>query len=208
MSIVSDRSIEAHEEIFVNYNYRVWQAPPWYQEQWVHYKRDTENVPEEVIFESICKMKRDYGVTVPFPNPHKNSDRFAPCATCKIHISLTEASLSCDICDQWHHVSCTPVSVENYTGWTCKRCARHLSSRSISQDRWIQYYMTSQDSWDLSRILRNVPEFWTFTDQLVPLCEHFGNDDIWEKPANPEILTFSLFCTIWILSNKKRAKRA
>ena len=135
MSIVSERSIEAHEEIFVNYNYRVWQAPSWYQEQWVHFKRDIEKLPEEAIFDTICKMKRNYGVTLPFPNPHKNSERFAPCATCQQHISLTEASLSCDICDQWHHVSCTPVSVDNYTGWTCKRCARHLSSRSISQDR-------------------------------------------------------------------------
>ena len=135
MSIVSNRSIEAHEEIFVNYNYRVWQAPSWYQEQWVHHKRDIEKMPEEAIFDSICRMQRDFGVTVPFPDPKEGSERFSPCTTCSKHISLTEASLSCDTCDQWHHVSCTPVSVDNYTGWTCKRCTRHLSSRSISQDR-------------------------------------------------------------------------
>ena len=46
MCIRSLRALEAHEEVFVDYNYRVWQAPAWYQEQWIQYKRDTENVSE------------------------------------------------------------------------------------------------------------------------------------------------------------------
>ena len=51
----------------------------------------------------------------------------------------------------------------------------------------------TQDSWNLRRILRNVPDFWAFTYQLVLLCKHFGTDDVWKKLANPEILTFLLF---------------
>ena len=31
---------------FAVYKYRVWQAPAWYQEQWIQHKRDTENVSE------------------------------------------------------------------------------------------------------------------------------------------------------------------
>ena len=46
MCIRSIRALEAHEEVFVDYNYRVWQAPVWYQEQWIQHKRDTENVSE------------------------------------------------------------------------------------------------------------------------------------------------------------------
>ena len=135
MSIVSNRSIQAHEEIFVNYNYRIWQAPPWYQEQWVHYKRDIEEMPEEAIFDTIRRIQRDFGVSIVFHKPNENSKRFSPCGYCRQHVCLTEASISCDNCDKWFHVSCTPVSVDEYSGWTCKHCVRHLSSRSISQDR-------------------------------------------------------------------------
>ena len=49
MSIVALRPIEAYEEIFVSYNYRVWQAPIWYREQWIHHKREVEKVSEAVI---------------------------------------------------------------------------------------------------------------------------------------------------------------
>ena len=46
MSVVSLRPILPHEEILVSYNYRLWMAPEWYQEQWVKYKREIEQVSE------------------------------------------------------------------------------------------------------------------------------------------------------------------
>ena len=40
MSIVAVRAITAGEELFVCYNYRLDQAPPWYRDLWQREKGD------------------------------------------------------------------------------------------------------------------------------------------------------------------------
>ena len=62
MCIRSIRALEAHEEVFVDYNYRVWQAPAWYQEQWIQHKRDTENVSE--VFKESYDIEYRYRLTL------------------------------------------------------------------------------------------------------------------------------------------------
>ena len=58
MSVVSLRPILPHEEILVSYNYRLWMAPDWYQEQWVKHKREIEQVSEVSNKENfVCSLK-------------------------------------------------------------------------------------------------------------------------------------------------------
>ena len=131
MCIRSLRPLEANEEIFVHYNYRVWQAPVWYQQQWIHHKRDTENVSEKNLLELTRRIKREYGVHIELPPPKGSSDRFRPCTVCKQHVSLTQNWISCETCDSLYHVKCAEISIENmeddseeYLGWwTCQNCS-------------------------------------------------------------------------------------
>ena len=73
-------------------------------------------------------------------------------------------------------------------------CLKHTSRSSTKNKKhWRPFQLlqvsheiqvshgTKQDSWDLRRILRNVPDFWAFTYQLLFLCKHFGTDDVWKK---------------------------
>lgn len=129
MSIVSLRDIEAHEEIFVNYNYRVWQAPAWYQEQWIHHKRDVENVSEETLLEITRRISRQYGIYIPMYTPKKTSSRYSPCGSCNTHVSVTDTAISCDTCDVWYHGQCTEIGLQSmcenteaYNGWRCPNC--------------------------------------------------------------------------------------
>ena len=131
MSIVTCKAIEPHNEIFVNYNYRVWQAPPWYQEQWIQFKRDVEHVSEENLLELTRRFNRDYGVNVEFVAPRKTSKRYLSCGRCQSHVSVTQPSICCEMCEKWYHVACTNVCLESirnlhHSGteqeWTCPSC--------------------------------------------------------------------------------------
>ena len=129
MSIVSYRDLEAHEEVFVDYNYRLWQGPAWYQEQWIHHKRDVENVSEETLLEITRRINRQHGVFIEFPEPKRTSKRFQPCRRCKKHVSILDTAISCEECENWYHAQCTEIGLENmtqnaekYEGWTCEYC--------------------------------------------------------------------------------------
>ena len=129
MSIVSLTQIEAGEEVFVDYNYRLWQAPPWFQEQWIQHQRDAELLSEENILDTIRRISNQYGVYIEFPFPKRGSKRFLPCIVCNLHVGLTEPTVSCKNCANWFHVRCTDICLESISkdedtdlGWHCYNC--------------------------------------------------------------------------------------
>lgn len=130
MSIVTQRDIEPHEEIFVNYNYRLWQAPIWYQIQWVEHKRNVENVDERTIFDYVSRLQRDYGNVFNIPDPDANSPRFSPCPLCKSHVAFNGHSILCTMCNHWVHFQCITQEEDEDTrdaDYVCRKCKEYTS---------------------------------------------------------------------------------
>ena len=129
MSIRALRPIEAHEEIFVSYNYRIWQAPEWYQEQWIKFKREVENISEEALLELTRRICRQFGVIVRIPSPEPESPRFVPCVYCARHVKPSDNCICCLECHRWSHCKCAGLEIEYmqnnpdmFSDWSCKNC--------------------------------------------------------------------------------------
>lgn len=123
MSILTMQDVEPNEEIFVNYNYRLWQAPLWYQVQWVEHKRNVENVDERSIYEYVSRLQRDYGNLFTIPNPDAKSPRFSPCPLCKSHVAFNEPSILCTACNHWVHFECISQTIEDHDAdYVCRKC--------------------------------------------------------------------------------------
>jgi len=90
MSIVAEKDIPRHEEVLVSYNYRIHQAPEWYQQQYFQHLREDQHMKEEGIYMIGRRMMRIHGVAITIPPPAPNSLRFAPCGSCRqVSISST-----------------------------------------------------------------------------------------------------------------------
>jgi hypothetical protein len=128
MSIVTSRDIDAGEEIFVSYNYSIWQAPCWYQAQWIEYKRNVENIDERHLAALTLRITKEHGAVITIPSPVETSPRFVPCTKCSRHIGVLEISVACEDCDQWYHIRCTEISPEEMQDnsesfrWSCDVC--------------------------------------------------------------------------------------
>ena len=86
---------------------------------------------QKTLLELTRRIKREYGVHIELPPPHRSSNRFQACTVCKEHVGLTENSVSCETCDVLYHVKCTDIDIgmiednsEAYLGWwTCQNCS-------------------------------------------------------------------------------------
>lgn len=135
MSIVTDADVHIHQEILVSYNYRIHQAPAWYQSLYFTYLREDKKMSEESIYLTARRIARDHGVSIAIPPPSRSSSRFLACGICNEHVGFDTLALACDKCTTWYHVRCTDVKQEdvfeeNEFGhkipkidlWTCMAC--------------------------------------------------------------------------------------
>jgi len=135
MSIVAESDIDLDKEILVSYNYRIHQAPSWYQDLYFRHLRDEKHLSEEAIYLMARRIARDHGVSVPIPCPDRESPRFLKCGGCNDHVGFDTLALACDKCVKWFHVKCTDlkqddVFEENEFGqkiakldiWICNSC--------------------------------------------------------------------------------------
>ena len=113
MSIVAEQDIPQHHEVLVSYNYRIHQAPQWYQELYFTHLREDEKLEEEQIYMIGRRIMRQHGVTLSIPHPSPDSPRFSPCGVCHEHVGYDEFAISCDTCEKWHHVRCTPLKTDD-----------------------------------------------------------------------------------------------
>lgn len=130
MCIMSIAEIEAGDEVFVNYNYRIWQGPEWYQQQYLQHLRMVEDVSEETLFLVAARIIRSSGTFVEIPPPPENSCRFDPCAHCGKHVGYQVVSVACLSCQKWCHAKCTALgneqvleaAAEGTLNFTCEKC--------------------------------------------------------------------------------------
>ncbi len=135
MSIVSEKDIQPHHEVLVSYNYRIHQAPTWYQELYFRHLRENNDMSEEAIYLSTRRIARDHGVSIQIPPPDRDTLRFVPCGSCDKHVGFDSFSLACESCEKWFHLICTDlksedISEESESGqkipklisWSCKNC--------------------------------------------------------------------------------------
>ena len=38
--------------------------------------------------------------------------RFIPCGVCDEHVGLDSCSVACQVCEAWHHISCTHIQIQ------------------------------------------------------------------------------------------------
>lgn len=137
MSIFAEKDIQRNEEVLVSYNYRIHQAPEWYQQLYFQHLREVEQVGEEAIYLISRRIMRQHGVMIPIPPPSKTSSRFLGCGECCHHVGYDAVSVSCSRCEKWFHVACTPLTVEDIydedksgnkvaktPDWSCNSCAK------------------------------------------------------------------------------------
>ena len=68
MSVVATRDISEGEELFVNYNYKLVYAPPWYQQQWFHHATTNLGWSQLKIESFIQNLASMTGVLLKIPN--------------------------------------------------------------------------------------------------------------------------------------------
>jgi hypothetical protein len=136
MSIFADTDIEKHQEILVSYNYRIHQAPAWYQQLYFHHLRNDQQVDEEGLYVIARRIMRQHGVVISIPAPARGSTRFLACGGCDDHVGYDDFSLSCTVCERWYHGRCTDMKVDDVYAedsagnkvaknpdWHCQACS-------------------------------------------------------------------------------------
>ena len=139
MSIVAETNIERHQEILVSYNYRIHQAPQWYQQLYFQHLREDKQVDEEGLYLIARRIMRQHEVMISIPAPARGSSRFCACVNCDEHVGYDDFSVSCCKCECWVHVRCTSLKVEDIfdedasgnqtpknTEWRCHKCTAEL----------------------------------------------------------------------------------
>jgi histone-lysine N-methyltransferase SETD7 len=135
MSIVAETDLEQNQEVLVSYNYRIHQAPTWYQELYFQHLREDELLGEEGIYMIARRIMRQHEVIVSIPPPSFDSPRFLGCGVCRHHVGYDDFAVSCGRCEKWSHVRCTPLKVEDLfeedqsgnkipknNEWLCHQC--------------------------------------------------------------------------------------
>jgi hypothetical protein len=96
MSIMAEVDIKSNEEVLVSYNYRIHQAPVWYQQLYFKHMREVEHVGEEGLYLITRRILRQHSVMIAIPPPARDSPRFLACGGCKLY-----------------HMRCTGINVDD-----------------------------------------------------------------------------------------------
>jgi histone-lysine N-methyltransferase SETD7 len=96
MSIMAEVDIKSNEEVLVSYNYRIHQAPVWYQQLYFKHMREVEHVGEEGLYLITRRILRQHSVMIAIPPPARDSPRFQACGGCKLY-----------------HMRCTGINVDD-----------------------------------------------------------------------------------------------
>jgi len=69
------RTIMENEELLVNYNYSLSNAPDWYKEKYFQHLREEENVSEEELHSLAKRKSKQFQTRLQVPPPPKGSNR-------------------------------------------------------------------------------------------------------------------------------------